>query len=116
PLDIETPVVSKFDPSQEPIFSIALSSTSLPNVELTTLADETLRPLIENVNGVGEVRLAGGQEREIRVFLLPDRMQALGVSVPEVMGALASQNLEVPAGRLERGAREQLVRVTGRIT
>src|SRR5690606_21227875 len=62
PLDIETPVVSKFDPSQEPIFSIALSSTSLPNVELTTLADETLRPLIENVNGVGEVRLAGGQE------------------------------------------------------
>jgi HAE1 family hydrophobic/amphiphilic exporter-1 len=116
PVDIETPVVTKFDPAQEPIVSIALSSTSLPLSELTSLADETIRRRLETVNGVGEVRLAGGQEREIRVFLLPDRLQSLGISVSQVMGALASQNLEVPAGRVERGPTEQLVRVTGRIT
>src|SRR5690606_11422042 len=66
-------------------------------------------------SGVGQVQLAGGQEREIRVNLLPDQMQARGVSVTDVMGALQRQNMEVPAGRLERENVEQLVRVTGRI-
>src|SRR5690606_8798263 len=116
PLDIETPVVTKVDPASEPSGSVAVSSTSLPLSELTSLADETIRTRLETVSGVGEVRLAGGQERDIRVFLLPDRLQSLGISVSEVMSALASQNLEVPAGRIERGATEQLVRVTGRIT
>ncbi len=65
---------------------------------------------------MGRVQVAGGLEREIRVYLLPERMQALGVSAQEVLGALQRQNMEVPAGRVERGAAEQLVRVTGRIT
>jgi HAE1 family hydrophobic/amphiphilic exporter-1 len=115
PDDIEEPIVQKFDPSQQPIMSLALSSESQPLVTLTSLADETIRRRIESVRGVGEVRLAGGLEREVRVFLLPERMRALGVSVPQVMAALQSQNLEVPAGRIERGGTEELVRVTGRI-
>ena len=116
PQDIEPPLVQKFDPSSEPIISLALSSNSTPLVRLTALADEQIRRAIEDVSGVGEVRLAGGLEREVRVFLLADRLQALGVAVPEVMGALQAQNLEVPAGRVEAGNAEQLVRVTGRIT
>ena len=116
PADIESPVVQKFDPSAQPIMSLALSSNTMPLVDLTSLADETVRRKLESVSGVGEVRLAGGLEREIRVNLLPDRMRAVGVTVPEIMGALQRQNMEVPAGRVERGASEQLVRVTGRIT
>ncbi|HET6566742.1 MAG TPA: efflux RND transporter permease subunit [Rhodothermales bacterium] len=116
PDDIEAPIVQKFDPSALPILSLALFSDNMPIAELTTLADETVRRQLETVSGVGEVRLAGGREREIRVYLLPDQMQARGVSVTEIMNALRSQNLEVPAGRLERGNEEQLVRVTGRIT
>jgi HAE1 family hydrophobic/amphiphilic exporter-1 len=116
PTDIEPPVVQKFDPAAEPIVSLALSSQSMSVPELTTLADETVRRRLEAVSGVGQVQVAGGLAREIRVFLQPDRMQALGVSAQEVMGSLQRQNLEVPAGRVERGAAEQLVRVTGRIT
>jgi HAE1 family hydrophobic/amphiphilic exporter-1 len=116
PEDIENPVVQTFDPGAQPIISIALASDRLSPVELTRLADEVVRREIETVNGVGEARLAGGLEREIRVFLRPADMQALGVSVGEVIGALQRQNLDVPAGRVERGTAEQLVRVTGRIT
>ena len=116
PTDIDPPVVQKFDPAAQPIMSLALSSETVPLVRLTSLADEDLRRALENVRGVGEVRLAGGLEREIRVFLRPDRLQSLGVSVTEIIGALQAQNLEAPAGRLERGATETLVRVTGRIT
>jgi HAE1 family hydrophobic/amphiphilic exporter-1 len=116
PTDIEAPVVQKFDPAAQPILSLALSSGTLGVPELTTLADETIRRRLESVSGVGQVQIAGGLEREIRVNLLPERMQAVGVSAMDVMGALQRQNLEVPAGRVERGTGEQLVRVTGRIT
>lgn len=115
PQDIEPPVVQKFDPASEPIISLALSSDQISIAEMTTLADETIRRELESVSGVGQVRIAGGLMREVRVFLQPERMSALGVSAPEIVGALQRQNLEVPAGRVERGAREQLVRVTGRI-
>jgi HAE1 family hydrophobic/amphiphilic exporter-1 len=116
PTDIDPPVVQKFDPSAMPILSLAVSSESMPIVELTTLADETIRRKLESISGVGEVRITGGMEKEVRIYLQPDRMQAVGVSVPEVMAALQRQNLEAPAGRLERGVTERLVRVTGRIT
>ena len=116
PADIDPPIVEKFDPSAQPILSLALSSESRTVPELTTLADAVVRRRIEAVPGVGNVRIAGGLTREVRVFLDPKRMQALGVSASDVMSALRAQNQEIPAGRLERGNREELVRVVGRIT
>lgn len=116
PAEIEAPLVQKFDPGAEPIMSLAFSSNTMPIPQLTVLVDDVIRRRLESVRGVGEARLSGGLEREVRVYLQPDRMQAVGVTVPEVMAALQLQNMEVPAGRLERGGSEQLVRVTGRIT
>ena len=115
PTEIEPPVVQTFDPTAMPILSLALSSTSLSVPELTTLAEDVAQQL-EGVSGVGQVQVAGGLEREIRVFLRPDQMQALGVSAQEIIGALQRQNLEIPAGRVEQGPSEQLVRVLGRIS
>ncbi len=115
PADIEEPLVQTFDPSAQPIVSLAVSSAELPIQDLTALADEQIRRTLEAVPGVGEVQLAGGLEREIRVNIDPARLQAQGVSINEVSAALQAQNLEVPAGRVERGTAEQLVRVTGRI-
>ena len=101
PVDIDPPLVQKFDPSAQAIISLALSSASLPLTQLTTRADEEIRRALESVQGVGEVRLAGGIRKEVRVSLKPERLRALGVTVNEVMTALRLQNLEVPAGRLE---------------
>jgi HAE1 family hydrophobic/amphiphilic exporter-1 len=116
PEDIDPPIVQKLDPSAQPIISLALSSSTLAPVQLTTLAEETIRRRLEAVPGVGDVQVSGGANREVRVNLVPDRLQALGITVPEVSAALARQNLEVPAGRVRRGTSEQLVRVAGRIT
>ena len=112
---IDPPVLQKLDPASEPIMSLAMRSASMPIVELTTLADLDIRKRLEGVRGVGEVRLAGGLKREVRVFIDPTKMQALGVSMEDVSNALRAQNLEAPAGRLENRGREQLVRVAGRI-
>src|SRR5690625_1976589 len=59
PVDIEPPLVLKFDPSMQPILSLALSSDDLSAAELTSLADETVRRRLETVTGVGEVQIAG---------------------------------------------------------
>lgn len=114
PADIEAPVVQTFDPTATPILSLALSSNTLSVAELTPIAEDVGKA-IESVSGVGMVQIAGGLEREVRVSLQPDQMQALGVSAQEVIMALQLQNLEVPAGRVELGSAEQLVRVLGRI-
>lgn len=116
PLDIDPPVVQKFDPADQPIISLALASNTLGVAELTRLADEDVRRRLESVSGVGNVQLAGGLLREIRVYIDPSQMQSYGVSIEEVMAALQRQNVEAPAGRVESGTREELVRVTGRIT
>ncbi len=116
PADIEAPVVQTFDPLALPILSLAISSPTMPVEDLTVIADEDVRRRLESISGVGEVRRTGGLARQIRVDILPDRMQAFSVTVTDVMGALQRQNMEVPAGRVESGPTEELVRVTGRIT
>jgi HAE1 family hydrophobic/amphiphilic exporter-1 len=115
PVDAEAPIVQKFDFTQRPIVSLALASEEMSVPALTRLAEETIRRRLETVTGVGNVQIAGGLTREVRVFLDPRRMEGLSVSTGQVMAALRQQNLEVPAGRVERGPQEELVRVLGRI-
>jgi HAE1 family hydrophobic/amphiphilic exporter-1 len=115
PDDIEEPLVLRFDPADMPIVSLALRSDTRTLRELTTLADEVLRKELEGVDGVGQVTIVGGEERAIVVELDPERLAAQGVPIPQVMATLAAENMEVPAGRLELGPGEQLVRVAGRI-
>ena len=116
PLDIDPPLVSRFDFRQNPIISLALSGQGWAMRDLTRLATETIARRIETVDGVGSVTVVGGLEREIHVLLLPARMEALGVSPDLVAAALRRENMDTPAGRVERGNAEQLVRVKGRIT
>jgi HAE1 family hydrophobic/amphiphilic exporter-1 len=115
PTDIDPPVVSQFDFSQAPIVTLALASQTWAMRDLTRLATETIQRRLENVNGVGNVEVVGGLEREIHVELIPPAMEALGVSPDMVVAALKRENLEVPSGRVERGNAEQSVRVAGRI-
>jgi HAE1 family hydrophobic/amphiphilic exporter-1 len=115
PTDIDPPIVSRFDFRQSPIVSLALSGEGWAQRDLTQLATETISRRIESVNGVGNVTVVGGLEREIHVLLLPPRMEALGVSPDMVVAALRRENMDAPAGRVERGIAEQLVRVKGRI-
>jgi HAE1 family hydrophobic/amphiphilic exporter-1 len=70
---------------------------------------------IQNTPGVGNVAVVGGVAREIHVYVAPDRMEALGVSPDMIVAALERENGDVPAGLVERGNQENLVRVAGRI-
>ena len=115
PEDADLPLVQRFDPQEIPIMSLALRSESRSLGELTIFADEVLRREIEAVDGVGQLTIIGGEDRAILVSLDPEKLAARAVTVDEIMATLASENLEVPAGRLELGPSERLVRVAGRL-
>ena len=115
PTDIDPPVISRANPSDQPIFVLAVQGENWALRDLTRLADEVVSRRIENVSGVGSVSLVGGLKREIHVLLQPDRLQALGISPDMVTAALRRENGDVPAGRVEQGNAEQLVRVAGKI-
>src|SRR5688500_8539332 len=115
PQDIEEPVIRQFDPNDAPIMTIALQSSERSIREITDLATEVVQVRIEANEGVGGVNIAGGNARQIRVQVNPDAMRAYGLSPAQLTAALQRENQEVPAGRIERGETERLVRVTGRI-
>ncbi|HET7251897.1 MAG TPA: efflux RND transporter permease subunit, partial [Gemmatimonadales bacterium] len=115
PADIDPPVISRANPSDQPIFVLAVQGENWALRDLTRLADEVVSRRIENVSGVGSVTLVGGLKREIHVLLEPDRLQALGISPDMVTAALRRENGDVPAGRVEQGNAEQLVRVAGKV-
>src|SRR5690349_12164295 len=115
PNDIDPPVISRANPSDQPIFVLSARGRGWALRDLTRVADEVVSRRLENIPGVGSVTLVGGLKREIHVLLLPDRLQALGVSPDMVVAALQRENGDVPAGRVESGNAENLVRVAGRV-
>src|SRR5205085_1445136 len=115
PQTAKTPVVQKFDPDAAPILQIAVSAPrSLRDV--TLIADKQIKQKLENARGVGEITIVGGAKREIHVLVDPDRLRSYNLTVTDVFNALRQQNLELPGGNLNAGAREFTVRTTGRVT
>lgn len=109
------PVVQKFDPDASPILRIVVSA-SRPLREVTTIAEKQIKEPLESVKGIGQIQITGGARRAINVRVDPDRMRAYNVTIADVASALRQQNLEVPGGRVDEGARELTVRTLGRLT
>ncbi len=109
-------IIEKIDPDASPILNIAVSSTYRDPRDITYLTKKKIKEPLETQNGVGSVTIVGGAEREIHVVLNPDKLKAYQISVNEVKGAIQSQNIEVPGGRIDAGKKELVVRTLGRIT
>ena len=114
PETAEKPVVQKLDTDAAPVLRIAVSAPRNLR-EVTDVADKQIKDRIESINGVGQVQIVGGREREIQVWVDPDKLRAYNVTVAEVAAAVRSQNMEVPGGRVDEGTRELTVRTMGRI-
>lgn len=116
PRDINEPVITRFDPNDQPIMSVAVSSNERSLRELTDLGDQVIRPRFEAVNGVGGVQINGAATREIHVEVEPASLRAYGLTPDQVAAALQRENQEVPAGRIRQGDAERAIRITGRVT
>ncbi|HVO12846.1 MAG TPA: efflux RND transporter permease subunit [Vicinamibacteria bacterium] len=115
PRDAEPPVIEKIDPDAAPVLSLAVAADA-PIRDVTEFSDKVLRRQLESVLGVGQVQLIGGRRRQINVIADPARLSAVGLTAAEVSLALASQNVQLPGGRVEQGLRDLTLRTYGRVT
>jgi HAE1 family hydrophobic/amphiphilic exporter-1 len=115
PETADPPVVRKSDPDSQPVLVYAISAPR-SSIELTDLVTKQIQERIESADGVGEVVVFGGRLREIKIYVDPDRLRAFNMSVTEVSNALRAQNLELPGGRLDEGARTVSLRTLSRVT
>ena len=108
------PAVQKLDTDAAPVLRISVSAPTALR-EVTEVAKEQIKKKIESVNGVGQITIVGGQERQINVWVDPDKMRSYNVTPAEVFNGLKIQNVEFPSGRLDEGQKETSVRTMGKI-
>lgn len=111
PNDILAPTILKFDFTAAPIMNIGLSGENLPASQAFRIADEVVRPKLEITNGVGQVNVFGGQQREVQVKVDPARLRAYGLALAQVSQALGIENVDAPGGRIEDGTRNLSLRL-----
>ena len=114
PETAKQPTVQKLDTDASPVLRLAVSApTNLRDV--TEVAKHKIKERIESINGIGQVSIIGGRERQINVWVDPDKMRSYGVTAADISNALKTQNSEFPSGRLDQGSTETAVRTVGKI-
>ena len=114
PPDADPPVVEKLATDAAPVMNVVISSKRDLR-ETTKIVDDQIKKNLESVNGVGQVRMVGERTRQIQVWLDGDKLHAYNLNIDQVRKALASQNVEIPGGRVDQGPRELSVRTLGRL-
>ncbi len=114
PPEIEPPIIEKFDINSSPILAIVVSGPDSIR-RLSQYADREVKPRIEGVSGVGNVRLVGDREREIRIWLRADDLLKHNIEAQDVIDTLQTENLEPPGGRVETSDMEMIVKTKGKI-
>ena len=112
PRDIDPPVISKSNPEDQPIMWLGVSGPFSQQF----LADFTryrVKEVLQTVPGVGEVTLGGSLERNVRIWVDAQKLDARGLTVADLIAALQREHVELPAGRIETEGREVNVRVMG---
>ena len=115
PPELLPPVITKVDPDADPVMSLIVSSDAMSLRTLTELTDKQIARVIQTVNGVGEVSLAGGRAREIHIVVDIEKLNSYGLSISEVRDALVAENVEIPGGTVEQGKGQLLLRTLGRV-
>jgi hydrophobic/amphiphilic exporter-1 (mainly G- bacteria), HAE1 family len=113
PPGTDPPLVNKQDNDASPVMTVALSADRSVR-ELTELADKIVRVQLERSSGVGEVRIVGGQERAIKIWIDADRLNAYGLPITAVRDAIVRENASIPAGNVTRAHEERTLRTLGR--
>ena len=115
PEDADPPSLGKFSLDDMPIMQLGAYS-SLNATEFYDLMDQRIQPTLAQIDGVAQVNLLGGTEREIKVNLNLNKLEALGISPLEVNRAIASANLDFPTGKLKSDEEEILIRLSGKFS
>jgi len=113
PDDAETPSLTKFSLSDLPIMTIGAKG-KMDEAAFYDLIDKKIAPVLSRVEGVAQVDIIGGQEREIQVNLDANRMQGYNLSIPQVQQMILTSNLDFPTGNIQTRDQKILIRLAGK--
>lgn len=113
PQDILSPEMSKVSPNDLPIMSISATS-DIPATEFYQKMKDEYLPQIQQLKGVAEITLLGGEEREIQVRINQDKLKQYKVSMLQVVEAINRSGIDLPAGKVQTAQNNNTVRLTGK--
>uniref|UniRef100_UPI00286C7B85 efflux RND transporter permease subunit n=1 Tax=Polaromonas sp. TaxID=1869339 RepID=UPI00286C7B85 len=106
PQAIEEPVIAKVEADAFPVIQIAFSSESMTPLQINDLVNRIVKPRLQTVTGVADVRIFGERKYAMRVWLDTDKLASYRLTTQDVEDAIRRSNLELPAGRIESQQRE----------
>jgi multidrug efflux pump len=106
PQAIEEPVITKVEADAFPVIQVGFSSDSLSQLQINDLVNRIVKPRLQTVSGVADVRIFGERKYAMRVWLDTDKLAAYRLTTQDVEDAIRRSNLELPAGRIESQQRE----------
>lgn len=113
PDDAEQPIVFSYDPNQEPVMVLTLTSEVRSPREIRTIAKQDLEQHLERIPGVASSETAGGYERQINIDISNEQMRTYDISISEIANKLQQENVQVPAGELIEGRTIYSLRTIG---
>ena len=114
PPDIMPPRVYKFDPSQDPVYEAAFTSTIRNPMEVRDWLETRLSPQLQSVHGVGGVEVAGGLIREIQVIVDQERLDYHGIPISYIEQTLQDENVDLAAGQVTSDTFDVMAKTDGR--
>ncbi len=116
PKDVDPPVVSKADADSDPVIAFSMQSSNRDLLSLSDLAKNVLKERLQTINGVSQVSIWGEKRYAMKIDLDPVKMAAFQITPSDIRNALAKENVELPAGRVEGYNTELSIRTLGRLT
>ncbi|CUT00829.1 multidrug efflux pump, partial [Candidatus Kryptonium thompsonii] len=115
PPDVDPPIVQKADADAFPIIVLTIQSDKRSLLELTDIANNIFKERLQTIPGVSEVRIWGEKKYSMRIWMDPVKLAAYHLTPLDVRNALARENIELPAGRIEGKTTELTIKTLGRL-
>jgi HAE1 family hydrophobic/amphiphilic exporter-1 len=113
PKDILSPVMSKVSPNDLPIMSVSATNNLKPTAFYQKMKDDYL-PQVQQLKGVAEITILGGEEREIQIKVDKDKLKLYKLSLVQVVEAVNRSGIDLPAGKLQTDTENNSVRLVGK--
>jgi len=113
PVEVKTPTLSKFALDELPVIRMGATS-NMPSTKFYQFIKDRIQPRLAKLPGVGQITLVGGDEREIKVNLNRERIEAYGLSIMQIVQMIKASNLDYPTGKIKNSTDQYIVRIAGK--
>jgi HAE1 family hydrophobic/amphiphilic exporter-1 len=114
PTGVKAPSLMKFSMDDIPVLQLGVRA-QMPDTKLYQLTKDQIKAQLNKIDGVGQVTLIGGSERELRINVNRNTLRAYNLSIAQVFQAVSASNLELPTGKIEETAKQYTVRLAGKV-